>query len=521
MTWWATQGMRGAVAVAVSIAIGGALVPSTGRAQDRLQPPPGTFVDGQGELLPFAPTYELTFSRGRDSRDPLYGWAALEMAGILAVGAVGYWQKNAGDDFPDMVERLKPDLDENDYLINFAGHPGAGASYWVFSRAAGLDVPMAFVYGVASSTVWEYAVELSANVSFNDMILTPFSGIAVGELFFQLGRYLNSAPGGGGPGQRAGQWSFGVVNAAHDAIYDLPGLPDAPPDNLGFSSAYWHRFRVGYYLGRLRNDRDASDVAHGPSLDIRLAAMPGYLKPGRFSTAFAEGNFTEGHLQLLFDEHGLAEADVRIDAIVAGYYAQDLRLEHGTLWGRSLVVGMHSGYRYVDRDLLDRPDRYAMVHLPGPGVEVRRAWRSVWLGLRAHVNGDFGGFRPVALSSFVRRNGSDQIRELLRRRDYVHGAGASGRVEVTLESHGCELGADLFYGWYASIENPNGDADEGRTVPSRDQVLEPRGWLGCAVPQALLQLRLQASAIRRWGEMGDVTETRWDRRLGGTLGIQF
>lgn len=482
------------------------------------------FVDGKGEAVAFDPLYETTF--GTEWRAPRYGWAVLEMALLLAVGTAGYGVYVAaigeGEDGPGWPERLAARFDNDQFSTNFVLHPVAGAAYHGFARTLGLGVPASFAYGALSSATWEFALEVGRRASLNDLVVTPFAGLAVGEFLFHLMRYLNSAPGGGGRGQKAAAWTLGLPFAAHDAIYDFREPPPVPPDDLGLSSAYWHRFRLGYGLARLTNDEDRSDVLHGPALEAELVAMPGFLRPGRISTTFAHGNFTDGRLRLAFDGKGLAEAEVWTGATLAGYYTQDVRREHGRRWGHAAMVGLHSGFRFAERNLLDRDDRYAIVNLPGPAGEVRFAWRDVWLRFGAEAHLDVAGVRPAALTRYVGLRGNAGLKTVLRESGYLYAWGSSGRARVALELYGCELGAELFYGWYGSIEGVDELQERvDREAPSHDQVLEPRGWVGCTPPGGVLDVRLEVSGIRRWGEMGDVEATRANRRFGAAVGAKF
>lgn len=81
--------------------------------------------------------------------------------------------------------RLGWEWDEDSFQTNMLAHPYNGGVYFNAGRANGLDfwesAPLAFL----GSLTWEYFGE-NLRPSLNDLLMTSFGGIAVGEIFHRL-----------------------------------------------------------------------------------------------------------------------------------------------------------------------------------------------------------------------------------------------------------------------------------------------------------------------------------------------
>lgn len=502
--------------------------PSTARGQDSAASEEGFFLDLGGEWVPLTPVYQSWFGARR--RAPDYARAAAWSVTLLAFGTTWYWARadlNRSDwDFPDMGERLSFEavrFDDNHFTTNNLLHPMAGSGYYGLSRINGLSPVEAFILSYATSTFWEYAMEWREKVSINDMVFTPGAGLPLGELFHQLSEYFSSAPGGGAWPNRLAAVTLGFPRWLHDQLDDPAPPPPLPPDSLGFSSAYWHRFRIGWELAELSNDVDHTGVATGPVLEAELVAMPGYLRPGSISTGFTNANFTRGHLRLLFDEAGFDEVDLSVSTMVAGWLWQELDLDDdGGLHGYSGAAGLDVSYRYQTRWLLDRKDELAVVHVAGPAADLRFPVWNGWLRLRASTHVDFAGVRSLAFDTWSGPNGDDGVKGLLAKRGYYYGLGFSGDLEAAVEWDALALEASGFFGGWDSVEGLDRHQElVTRDVSTEDQVLDYRLSLVFGPPDTALRLRLGWEEIIRWSQMDGVSDVRWDRRWTAGAGAEF
>jgi hypothetical protein len=488
--------------------------------------PDDRFLDQRAEWRPFRPSYRAWFSPHR--REPQYLRAAAEGVLLVGLGTAYYWvdpTANRPDwDYPTFGEKLRFEavrFDDNKHTTNHVLHPLAGAAVYGFSRVNGLQPWEAFGYAALSSIVWEYGLEFREQASINDMVFTPFGGMAVGEFFLQLGDYLNSAPGGGSLGNRIAAATLGLPRNMHDALDRPPEPIELPADSLGFSSAYWHHFLLGYELSRLGNDAGRGATLHGTRIEAKIAAMPGFLRPGSFTQEFSSGNFVEMRWKMGFADSGLADADLWFHSTLAGVYDQNFRASgSGGLSGQATLVGLSSALRFSDRRLMGRFDRFAIAHLLGP----RLGW---WLGagkLLTHVDwsmhADFAGIHPMALWQWRREHPDAGVRSVLSRQGYGFAYGLSSRLSSELELAGLSVGTNLGYGRYYSIQGlDRHQADVTHDVLARDEIIELGAKLGYAPASAPVSIEVSIGELRRAGIMADQRMSAYDRRLSLGLGL--
>jgi hypothetical protein len=76
-----------------------------------------------------------------------------------------------------------PIWDEDDWRLNYLGHPYAGNLYYNTVRAQGASPGQSFLFSFFASTFWEYIVEgVAERPSTQDLIVTPLAGSILGEL---------------------------------------------------------------------------------------------------------------------------------------------------------------------------------------------------------------------------------------------------------------------------------------------------------------------------------------------------
>ncbi len=109
-----------------------------------------------------------------------------------------------------------PVVDEDDWAINYIGHPYSGAAYYVVARHAGLSKMGSFGYSVFMSTIfWEYGFEATAEVpSLQDLILTPVLGSLLGELFITWEKDIENNNGQLFGSKRLGSVALAVMDPA-------------------------------------------------------------------------------------------------------------------------------------------------------------------------------------------------------------------------------------------------------------------------------------------------------------------
>jgi hypothetical protein len=485
----------------------------------------GYYLDPGRGPAPFAPEYERWF--GENRRPVRYGRAAMELVGVLGIGTAYYWivsDPNKQDwDYIDIGDRsinVEVKFDNNMFRTNFLLHPLAGTmSYWL-SRANGLDIYRASAASFLSSAVFEFVLEWLEKPSINDLIATPFGGIAAGEFFFHLGDYLNSAFGHDNTLQRVLAYSIGAPQGINTAM-EGDDAPLGTRDALGYTAAYWHRFSAGYGIADVVNDRGHQGTLHDLLFEATLVAMPGFRQPGRFSIDFKQGNFTEARLRTSIADGLLKDVDLWFGADLVGHYRQDYTGSPRALVGSGAMLAASVDMRYVDRWLLNRRDQFAMFHFLGPSGKV---WFALGGGLmvegEARLHLDFAGVTSPAYKKLVAERGAEGTKTVLQLQNYYQGMGGSGRASASVSLAGFELGGHARLGVYRSL-----DGLDRFTTPldavNTDQIIELGAAMTYSPPDAPLSLRVGWESIEHRSQMGPFSVSLWDRRAAASAAIRF
>jgi hypothetical protein len=495
-------------------------------AESAENPARGYFVDPSRGSTPFEPEYALWF--GDERREPHYGRAALELLGVLVIGTSYYWivsDPNKVDwDYVNLEDRaLHTDVkfDNNMFRTNFLLHPLAGTmSYWL-SRVNDLDVYASLANAALSSAAFEFLLEWLEKPSINDLIVTPFGGVAGGEFFFHLGDYLNSARGHENALQRFFAYSVGVPQGIHRSLNGDDEAPPSTSDALGYSSAYWHRFGVSYGLAEVSNDAGSHGTVNDLVFDSRLVAMPGFLRPGHFSVDFQQGNFTEARLRTSIARGLLQDVDLFIGADLVGHYQQNYSGTPESLRGSAWMLAASMDMRYVDRWVLDRRDQFAAFHFLGPSAKL---WLALGGGLVAKAEGrlhiDLVGMRSPAYEQLASQYGTEGTKSVLQLQDYYQGMGGSGKIGMAVGFQGLELGGRAAYGTYRSVDGLD-RYESPRDATNFDQISELGASLEYAPPVAPIALRTEWGQYVHASSMGPISVRVRDRRLSTGVGFVF
>lgn len=92
---------------------------------------------------------------------------------------------NLGDKWLEN-NKAGPIWDQDEWPVNYIGHPYFGAAYYVVARNQGLTPLESGTYSFLMSTfLWEMGIEALAEIpSKQDLLITPLIGSVVGEAFF-------------------------------------------------------------------------------------------------------------------------------------------------------------------------------------------------------------------------------------------------------------------------------------------------------------------------------------------------
>ena len=91
------------------------------------------------------------------------------------------WMKAAGRNLRRAFTS-PPVMDEDDWAINYIGHPIAGSYYYNAVRSQNATWWQSLLFSTAQSFIWEYVIEgVAEQPSIQDLIITPLAGMALGE----------------------------------------------------------------------------------------------------------------------------------------------------------------------------------------------------------------------------------------------------------------------------------------------------------------------------------------------------
>ena len=338
-----------------------------------------------------------------------------------------------------MEQRFREDayrFDNNHFPINFIAHPLSGAAYYGLPRSNRMDVPSSFLYGVATSFLWEFVIEFQERFSLNDAVTTPLGGLAIGEGLHRLARYLDRTA------HPALAWTLGLPVALHEAMDGRSvgrerGAPDEPPG--------WARLALQYGFAWAEPGQDAA----GPGFDLhrirgsaRFAALDSYLEPGSSVSGFFDAEVADLRMDALFSSTG-AGFELWADTIVMGVHARDLSARSDGLFGVAAVAGTSISHAYRFENFDGWHDRLSYTGFPGIAGDLE-----VHLGpLSGRVSGRFhfvfGGSHAPGFARWQALAPMQTPKSILAKHGYWYGFGYAGRLELEITAGIVTLGASL------------------------------------------------------------------------------
>lgn len=373
---------------------------------------------------------------------PDYLRAGLEQLAMLAGGTIWYWidDRNIADwDFDSWEQRFREEayrFDNNHFPINFIGHPLSGAAYYGLPRANRMDVLPSLGYAVLTSFIWEFVLEFQERFSINDFITTPLGGLAIGEGFIRLARYLDRAA------HPALAWTLGLPVALHEAMDGRSvgregGAPDEPPG--------WARLAVRYGFGWALPGRDADGSGfdlHRVSGSGTFVALDGYLEPGRSLDVFTDAEVAHLRMDALASSTG-AGFELWADTIVIGLHARDLTEGAGGLFGASAIVGTNVSHLYRFEHFDAWHDRLSYTAFPGVAADVDVCLGAVHARFSGRFNLVFGASHAPDFTRWRALHPTQTPKTILEKHGYWYGWGYASRLSLELATRRVVVGGSL------------------------------------------------------------------------------
>jgi hypothetical protein len=213
--------------------------------------------------------------------------------------------------------------------------------------------------------------------------------------------------------------------------------------------------------------------------------------------------FTQLHFSSSFNAGGLQDLSVFMNALLLGYYHQKLsRDADGTLRGASFILGSVLGYELSSHDWRETgiDDRYAMVHILGPRLDLAIWCQGTRLRLTLDASGDFAAITAFALDAFRKVGTTEFAKEVLDERGYYFALGFTTRLQVTFNTRAVEVGAGGRYSYYDSIEGLDRHEEEiTQDVDTTDEIASVRIWMAHNLFNSLMQFTLSYEKLWRSG----------------------
>ncbi len=393
--------------------------------------------------LPSPETFEYTTPTEKN-----YLRAVLELEALTTVSVVWYViDVRQGHDvdyqWPKFERKLTGQSighDDNAFGTNFHGHGVGGNAYYLSARGNHLGIGESFGFAVAGATLWEVFGEIGEVVSVNDLIVTPFTGIGIGEPLTQFSAFFDRQPRT--TTYRVLAAVFGPIKSVNDALDGVTLRRSSGPNDE------WHRFTfaLGPAVTRREVQADARTVQSATDLRVeaaeRLARFRNYDGAAEHSEWFDDGNLSGMSVRAAFGSTGVTDFGLETNVVPFGYFSRSARQAPDGVHGSGVVAGYSMGYHYLIHDYGGAPghtlDRAAFVQPAGAMFEYRASLGPVSVASRIDASAIYGGVHPMATDAYGTRRRS--LASVVQHFDYYFGAGA--QLESSLSVRWAGLEAD-------------------------------------------------------------------------------
>jgi hypothetical protein len=460
--------------------------------------------------------------------------AAVEELGLIGAG-LGYYfiqqQQNSIDwalnyDWLSFRQKLTCEacaFDQNFFDTNFVTHPLAGTLYYIAARGNRLSVLESLGYAFTMSTLWEFLGEFRERVSVNDMVVTPLSGLAIGEATTELGAFFDrSCPTGANSVFGA---IFGPSKSIHDALDDAELARSAACDERGLTTQGGHRFAFWAGAAEIwRKGAPARDELRF-GLDMAVTHIDQLARPGRGWVGFSDGNVASIDGRVALDTEYVSDLRIGAHVLPAGVHYRDLRGSSGFgVQGHETTVGLLVGTEYsLHRQLrpAGRVDRIFLVD--SPAARLVHVIRHRFFTLEASLDGGatFAGVTTFALPAYQQSNSSSELATVTVRQGYSHVLGLALAPRVRLRLKGAELGVEGRGDRFFALRVLDPVRSAHGTVPIYESRRRGEAWLSVGPPNGVARATFFLDSYYRSGTVGDVKADQREVSCGGRLEAVF
>jgi len=465
---------------------------------------------------------------------PKKGRAWIEWGVFVAGITVQYWLSASFPEDADYRLTLGDQLnriffldafrfDSNQFSLNWS-HISGAAMYYQFGRTNHLPWTYCYLMSFAGSTWWEVIGEPKEVISINDMIVTGLGGLAVGEPWYQFGKFFLH------------QRTFfpRVLSFLNPVLRINHALDHKDPATRAYIQPGWHD------ISFLAGARRLSGAGTAPGTDLyfgfqgQLILPPEYGRPGEVRRSLKDTYFSEISVDYAFRNGHAEETRWSAKAVPLGLFDQKIGPDGN---GYSLMVGLGSAFEYfkkrpiadydavpvpvktdLDRLHLEEPrsftDKLALLHIAGPVLDLTVFRRG--LRLRTVLEGyvDFGLVNATALNDYSVTRSIEGLQTIVFYYGYFYGFGGSGAASFSLNYKGIEARGRAELGAWGSADSLHRFQSEfTHNAHLADTRVLYRGGISWTVPRTSVKLFFDLERVRRWGRLEEVRTTRVETKL--------
>ena len=450
---------------------------------------------------------------------PDYLRAFLMDSAMLVGGSIWYWidDRNIVDwDFESWNQRFSEEayrFDNNEFPINFIGHPLSGAAYYGVPRTNRMDVYTSFLYGLLTSFIWEFFLEFQERFSLNDFVATPLGGLPIGEGFFRLGRWLDNVA------HPAFAWTLGIPVALMELLdgrhvgADGPGTVDEDP---GYAEIVTE---LGGSVGTL-DGREPIDVSR-LGMNASFFALDGYREPGESVDGFFDAEVTNLRMDAFLSTAG-AGFELEADTILFGMHARAITGSTTHPRGTTAIIGSSVSHFYRFENYEPWHERISYTGFPGLAVDVEERLGDLAVRFDGRGQAIFGASNASReLDRWRRAHPGAVPKSILERHELWYGWGWTARARISFDLGPLRLWGALRY---IVLDSQEGyDRNEELVTEDADgwgQLIEPTVGARLLLGD-LVTLRARWQRQDRAGRLGEITSRRTLDRYELSVGLRF
>ncbi|MDI1479202.1 DUF3943 domain-containing protein [Polyangium sp. y55x31] len=474
----------------------------------------------------------------RTLREPRFRYrleAGATIVGLMSYGLADYWVHMSDNSVDWELSWSTPSFykkvwtleavrfDTNKFETNTYSHPAAGTMTYLAARGAGLSAGESFLFSFTGSLLWEYLGEYREKVSLNDLVLTPQGGFSVGESLHQLGLFFER--GADNTANNVLSLVFSPFRYLHRRLDHWHVARAKSLDDLGLPADAWHRFDVlvGVSAETGQDGLRLSQRRIGVSTEI--IDVPEFDHPGEVTKNLDPGDVTSIRLVGSVDDQGVEQLDFITRVLLGGVYDQNIVSDgRGGQRGYAIFAGPSTAFNYAKhRQEGLEEDKLGVANALGLTVDLTLHHGKARARASVDAYGDFGAVHSQAASAYIAARGGDGLKTVVADKRYYFALGATVRPTLSLSYRRFELGAQLTYDFFESIEGLDRYQERvSNDLHLRDRRSGERVWLSYTLPSDKQRLAwVEVEHLDRWGKMGSFRVSHESTNLRAGIAFRF